>query len=49
MAGSPRLPRFFLAGLLLYGSVLLLTGLSAQPSYRWVGVTAAAVFVPPGT
>jgi hypothetical protein len=46
MAALPRLPRFLLAGLLLLTAVLLLTGLFAQPSYRWVGVSAAAAFIP---
>jgi hypothetical protein len=41
-----RLPRFLLAGALLLAAVFLLTGLLAQPPYRWVGASAAAVFVP---
>jgi hypothetical protein len=41
-----RLLRYAVAGVLLYGSVLALTALFAQPGFRWVGVTAAAIFVP---
>jgi hypothetical protein len=41
-----RLLRYAVAGVLLFGSVLALTALFAQPGFRWAGVVAAAVFVP---
>jgi hypothetical protein len=41
-----RLPRFVLAGLLLFAAVFLLTALFAQSPYRWVGATATAIFLP---
>jgi hypothetical protein len=41
-----RLVRYTVAGVLLFGSVLALTALLADPGFRWVGVVAAAIFVP---
>jgi hypothetical protein len=35
-----RLLRYVAAGALLYGSLLGLTALLAQPGFRWTGVTA---------
>jgi hypothetical protein len=41
-----RLIRYAVAGVLLFGSVLALTALLAQPGFRWAGVVAAAIFLP---
>lgn len=41
-----RLPRFLLAGVLLFAAVLTLTALFAPPSYPATSATAAVVFLP---
>ncbi|MEV6300145.1 hypothetical protein AB0M02_12145 [Actinoplanes sp. NPDC051861] len=41
-----RLPRFLLAGVLLFAAVLLLTALFAQPPFHHAGAVAFAVFTP---
>ncbi|GAA4555151.1 hypothetical protein [Planotetraspora kaengkrachanensis] len=40
-----RLPRFLLAGVLLFAALFLLTSLFVRPPFEGVGVTAAAVFL----
>jgi hypothetical protein len=41
-----RLPRFLIAGVLLFVATILLAGLLAQQPFQHVGMVAAAVFVP---
>jgi hypothetical protein len=41
-----RLVRYAVAGVLLFGSILALTALLAQPGFRWAGIVAVAVFLP---
>jgi hypothetical protein len=41
-----RLPRFVIAGVLLFAAVFLLGALFAQPPFRAVGAVAAGVFLP---